>query len=523
MRHKRLTLAPLLAFVVSLPTVEGAMAHDRGARVAVQPAPPPARLSYGASDLALAGRTRPARACGRPLLASSPWPTRPVYLATSSPYPPDRASRRVADSLLAESAQRPQVMCAECDVLHEKLRIVEEKRQIFSEGLRSLASARAELERNSAIANGIGAAYIILQTLNISFGFATLPCSVPAQWLTTIMAGVGAYVQGDATVDVPLATLVARGGFRGASALGVAGNVLEGWQFLQHYRDSSDSIRALRRNLATVEGAFTTTVQALTREAVSLESDLSRAGCQRNAAAAVEDPLALADFGRLAAALGLNRSTSDDGETPPAADALTSAPHTAPVRITSHRRGERVTSRIIEITGEADSRAGDEIAVQFADVVQTARLVDGVFQSSVVLRSGPNEIRACQGGNCSTITVVADIASLGLMATLAWSGGGDLDLHVETPEGQHCYFSAKSIPGACELDIDDQRGENPENMSIPADGRRGRYRFWVLNYGNSYGSRGTLTLYRAGVLVDSASFVVNVQDGDTVLSRQVTW
>ena len=193
----------------------------------------------------------------------------------------------------------------------------------------------------------------------------------------------------------------------------------------------------------------------------------------------------------------------------------------APIRITSHRDGERVTSRVITLAGEADPSGGDEITVQFADVEQTARLASGVFQSAVVLRSGPNAIRACQGTNCSAITVSADIARLGLMATLSWSGGGDLDLHVQTPGDQHCYFSTTSIAGACELDIDDQRGENPENMSIPAEGDRGQYRFWVVNYDGGRGSRGQLSIYKDGSLIESASFTVDVGNGETVVTRNV--
>ena len=226
-------------------------------------------------------------------------------------------------------------------------------------------------------------------------------------------------------------------------------------------------------------------------------------------------------FGRLAAALGLN---PNETRPPPTADALpTVSSQTTPIRITSHRNGERVTSRIIEIEGEANPRAGDYITVQFADVQQRTPLANGSFQTSVVLRSGSNDIRVCQGRNCSAITLNADIEALGLMATLAWSGGGDLDLHVEDPQGQHCYFGAKEIHGACTLDIDDQYGNNPENMSVPVNASRGRYRFWVVNFANGRGSRGTLTIYRDGTAVESAPFVVNVGDDGTILTRNVTW
>ena len=193
-----------------------------------------------------------------------------------------------------------------------------------------------------------------------------------------------------------------------------------------------------------------------------------------------------------------------------------------PIGITSHRNNQRVTSRIVEIEGEADPRGGSEISVLFNDDVQGVLLQDGVFRSAVVLRSGLNEVRVCQGDNCATLMLNADIEALGLMATLAWSNG-DLDLHVETPSGDECYFGNTQVSGGCELDIDDLDGSNPENMSVPADARPGLYRFWVVNYGGGEGASGTLNIYRDGSLVESVPFVVNVGDGETVLSRNVNW
>ncbi len=237
---------------------------------------------------------------------------------------------------------------------------------------------------------------------------------------------------------------------------------------------------------------------------------------------APDDPPGLAGFARLAEAIRILDRGGDAAGTPTSRSTAADPPQ-APIRITSHQDGDRVAARIIEITGEADADVGDDITVQFAEVEQNARLTNGRFRSSVVLRSGPNEIRVCQESRCSTITIHADIAALGLMATLSWSGGGDLDLHVQTPLGDHCYYSAKSAPGACELDIDDREGVNPENMSIPADGERGQYRFWVENYFGADGSSGRLTIYREGAVIESTSFAVDVGAGDTVLTRTVDW
>lgn len=249
----------------------------------------------------------------------------------------------------------------------------------------------------------------------------------------------------------------------------------------------------------------------------TLQSNMARADRADGADGPDETDNTPTGFRRLATALGLGRERVD------ATGAGTTDDGRQSIRITSHTEGERVTSRIVEIAGEADPRAGDEVTVQFADVRQRARLEGTAFRSSVVLQSGRNDIRVCQLDNCSILVLDADIPALGLMATLSWTGGGDLDLHVETPRGEHCFYSAKSVSGACELDIDDRSGVNPENVSIPADGSRGQYRFWVVNYGGGYGSRGELAIYREGILVESTSFVANVGDGQTIVSRHVNW
>ena len=192
-----------------------------------------------------------------------------------------------------------------------------------------------------------------------------------------------------------------------------------------------------------------------------------------------------------------------------------------PVKITSHSNNEQVTSRVVQIEGEAESIGGDDITIRYNNVEQSAPLSGGRFQSKVVLKAGRNEIQVCQGDeNCSSFILNADIERLGLMATLTWSSG-DLDLHVRTPRGEHCSFNNKSVRGACELDIDDQNGHNPENISIPADGAEGQYRFWVVNYSNGRGSRGELSIYREGILIESIPFTVSVGSGQKVFEDVV--
>ena len=90
---------------------------------------------------------------------------------------------------IVEPGSRPQNLCADCNRLREQLRIVGEKAEVFDGGLQMLRETRRELASNTGAADGIAAAYLILQSLNVAFGLATLPCSVPQQWLRGLVGG----------------------------------------------------------------------------------------------------------------------------------------------------------------------------------------------------------------------------------------------------------------------------------------------------------------------------------------------
>ena len=193
--------------------------------------------------------------------------------------------------------------------------------------------------------------------------------------------------------------------------------------------------------------------------------------------------------------------------------------------ITSHQSEERVTTRVVELTGEVESMPEGYVRVRYNEQEQRAPLVDGRYTVQVILRSGRNAIEVCtdDGQFCATTTLIADIERVALMATLTWQGRGDLDLHVETPSGEHCSFSRRSVPGSCELDIDDQSGSNPENISIPPTAPSGRYRFWVVNYRGGDGVSGRLVIYAGNSVVESIPFTVDTSTRDPFLVREINY
>ena len=194
---------------------------------------------------------------------------RPLYAGEQD------ARQLILGVVLAPTLRPAPTMCAECDVIQEKLSIIREKYRILGEGLQLVVDARAALERNASAAGTIGAAYLILQSLNISLGVATLPCFIRElpRWLARAMGGaqgLGAYVQGD---EVTVATMV------GVLGGGVALEVKSTWDFMREYGAGLEHRDRLRKDMDRVTETFEAARVALAREQRTLEEDSSRARC----------------------------------------------------------------------------------------------------------------------------------------------------------------------------------------------------------------------------------------------------
>ena len=172
-----------------------------------------------------------------------------------------------------------QTMCAECDVLREKRSIVQAKARAFDEGLRLLQEARRELQANKNIADGLAATYVILQGLNVSFGLATLPCSISYQWLKGLIGGAGGlstYLQAGDAGKASLAAVVSYIG------LGVFNDAISAYNFLQSYAADSQGLKALGGDIDKTSRAFRSARDKLSRERRAIEADMTRGGCERD-------------------------------------------------------------------------------------------------------------------------------------------------------------------------------------------------------------------------------------------------
>jgi uncharacterized protein YfaP (DUF2135 family) len=92
---------------------------------------------------------------------------------------------------------------------------------------------------------------------------------------------------------------------------------------------------------------------------------------------------------------------------------------------------------------------------------------------------------------------------------LSWSTDQtDLDLHVLTPDGQHCFYGNRVLKNGAALDIDVTSGYGPEIFESPV-AQRGRYYVYVNYYGGEgmsvSGKPATITVANLTVITNENS------------------
>ena len=194
-----------------------------------------------------------------------------------------------------------------------------------------------------------------------------------------------------------------------------------------------------------------------------------------------------------------------------------------PIRITSPQPRQQVMARVVDVIGNTQGVLRNvELTVHFNGTQQRITSdASGKFQVRLVMAAGQNTVKVCHAQACSEVAIDARIQPQALMATLTWQGRADLDLHVLTPSGAHCMHSRRSIANECSLDIDDVRGVNPENISIPPTSPKGNYRFSVVNYSGQPHISGVLTIYKAERLVETRRFVTTGGQKSTALEISI--
>jgi uncharacterized protein YfaP (DUF2135 family) len=122
----------------------------------------------------------------------------------------------------------------------------------------------------------------------------------------------------------------------------------------------------------------------------------------------------------------------------------------------------------------------------------------GHGSNSVEVRSG-KERHAVQFYETNSMITPARLRVL-----LAWdTDHTDLDLHLVTPDGEHCFYGNRALPSGAALDVDVTTGYGPEIISVPSP-KPGTYLVYVNYYGSGK-EKDELTTAKISIITHSGT------------------
>ncbi len=133
--------------------------------------------------------------------------------------------------------------------------------------------------------------------------------------------------------------------------------------------------------------------------------------------------------------------------------------------------GQQFAERLTHVSGTVGNGLTSTATLSLNGHVQTIPVTGGLFDQSIVLFSGQNEIIVtAQGANAAiadTVHVTCTKPASALRVQLNWDKDScDVDLWVTEPDGFKVYYDQKVSPNGGTLDIDNTQGFGPENYSI---------------------------------------------------------
>lgn len=161
------------------------------------------------------------------------------------------------------------------------------------------------------------------------------------------------------------------------------------------------------------------------------------------------------------------------------------------------------------IAGKTKDSAGSKPASLIVNGVEMPLLTDasGGFARPYAFGRGSNSIEVRHGKERKRLQFYEanhGMAQTRLRVLLAWdSDSTDLDLHVVTPDGQHCFYGNRVLPDGSALDVDVTAGYGPEIYASAAP-KRGAYHVYVNYYGAGE-ANGIITTARVSIITDEAS------------------
>jgi uncharacterized protein YfaP (DUF2135 family) len=137
----------------------------------------------------------------------------------------------------------------------------------------------------------------------------------------------------------------------------------------------------------------------------------------------------------------------------------------------------------------------------------------GKGSNSVELLSPDRKV----GGKMQFYDVSQREFAIRIRAILSWdSDGTDLDLHMITPDGQHCSYSERQVANGTALDVDVTTGYGPEIIGSPGT-VKGTYYLLVNYYGRSTTQK--ITVATITVIINEGSLDEKVETVRVPLRR----
>ena len=166
------------------------------------------------------------------------------------------------------------------------------------------------------------------------------------------------------------------------------------------------------------------------------------------------------------------------------------------------------------------------------------RVENGAFSRPYSFSAGSNnvEVRSPDGSSTARVQfyeAYAEKIKPKIRVILSWSTDHtDLDLHMVTPDGEHCFYGNRVLKNGGALDVDVTTGYGPEIFATPT-GLEGTYLIFVNYYGGAAKgeSEGDLTVATVSVILNEntadekvQTFTVPVRDpGELYLVDQFVY
>ncbi|MBK7890656.1 MAG: DUF2135 domain-containing protein [Bdellovibrionales bacterium] len=129
------------------------------------------------------------------------------------------------------------------------------------------------------------------------------------------------------------------------------------------------------------------------------------------------------------------------------------------------------------------------------------------FARPFVFGRGSNSVEVRAGSERHAVQFYegrATVTPARLRVLLSWdTDNTDIDLHLVTPDGEHCYYGNRMLPSGAALDVDVTTGYGPEIISAPAP-KNGTYLVYV-NYYGSGGQSDALTTAKVSIVSRSGT------------------